>query len=139
MKASGAYKVTHSYEANVNLGSPIPRKRHLDEEFAQYKTRRRGACGAKSELDTYLDEDTEEDSEGFDVLAWWKSHNDKFPVLSTTTRDFLAIHLSTMASESAFSCGGRILGDTRSSLTPELLEALVCTKDWLFKAKRCGY
>ncbi|KAM0828082.1 hypothetical protein ACQ4PT_067784 [Festuca glaucescens] len=50
-------------------------------------------------------------------------------------RDFLAIPLSTVASESAFSCGGRILGDTRSSLTPEMLQALVCAKDWLFIPK----
>ena len=27
------------------------------------------------------------------------------------------------------------LGDHRSSLTPEMLEALVCAKDWLFMAK----
>ena len=50
-------------------------------------------------------------------------------------RDFLAIPLSTVASESAFSCGKRILGDTRSSLTPDMLQALVCAKDWLFKPK----
>ena len=50
-------------------------------------------------------------------------------------RDFLAIPLSTVSSESTFSCGGRILGDHRSSLTPEMLETLVCTKDWLFKTK----
>jgi hypothetical protein len=40
------------------------------------------------------------------------------------------------ASESAFSCDGRILGDTRSSLNPEMLEALVCAKDWLYKPKQ---
>lgn len=50
-------------------------------------------------------------------------------------RGFLAIPLSTVASESAFSCGVRLLGDHRSSLTPEMLEALVCSKDWLFKTK----
>ena len=50
-------------------------------------------------------------------------------------RDFLAIPLSTVPSESAFSLGGRILGKSRSSLTPEMLEALVCGKDWLFKEK----
>jgi len=50
-------------------------------------------------------------------------------------RDFLAIPLSTVSSESAFSLGGRILGDHRSSLAPEMLEALVCGKDWLYKTK----
>uniref|UniRef100_A0A8I7BA77 HAT C-terminal dimerisation domain-containing protein n=1 Tax=Hordeum vulgare subsp. vulgare TaxID=112509 RepID=A0A8I7BA77_HORVV len=50
-------------------------------------------------------------------------------------RDFLAIALSTVASEVAFSCGKRILGNSRSSLTPHMLEALVCAKDWLFIPK----
>jgi hypothetical protein len=50
-------------------------------------------------------------------------------------RDFLAIPLSAVSSESAFSCGGRILEDHRSLLNPEMLEALVCAKDWLFKTK----
>jgi hypothetical protein len=51
-------------------------------------------------------------------------------------RDFLAIPLSTIASELAFSCGGRILGDTRSSLNLEMFQALVCAKDWLYKPKQ---
>jgi hypothetical protein len=53
-------------------------------------------------------------------------------------RDFLAIPLSTVSSKSTFSLGGRILGKTRSSLTPEMLEALVCGKDWLFLEKDVG-
>jgi len=43
----------------------------------------------------------------------------------------LAIPISTVASESAFSTCGRILDDFRSSLTPFMVEALVCTQDWL--------
>jgi hypothetical protein len=43
----------------------------------------------------------------------------------------LAIPISSVASESAFSTGGRILDDFRSSLTPFMLESLVCTQDWL--------
>jgi hypothetical protein len=50
-------------------------------------------------------------------------------------RDFLAIPFSTVPSEQAFSLEGRILGESRSSLTPEMLEALVRRKDWLFNEK----
>jgi hypothetical protein len=50
-------------------------------------------------------------------------------------QDFLAIPLSTVSSESAFSLGGRILGERRSTLAPEMLEALVCVKDWQFMTK----
>jgi len=78
------------------------------------------------------------DNNSFDILVWWKTHAEKYPVLSTMARDFLAIPLSTVSSESAFSLGGRILGEARSSLTPEMLEALVCGKDWLFMEKDAG-
>jgi hypothetical protein len=53
------------------------------------------------------------------------------PVLAHMAQDILAIPISTVASESVFSTSGRILDDFRTSLTPFMLEALVCTQDWL--------
>lgn len=47
-------------------------------------------------------------------------------------RDFLAIPISTVASESSFSTGGRILTPHRSRLRPDTLEALMCVQDWLW-------
>jgi hypothetical protein len=134
-RKSSVDMIAPANEAFVNVGSLILGKRNLEEEFAQYKSRRRVARAPKFEIDAYLEEEIEEDNEDFDILAWWKGKSDKFPVLSTMARDFLSIPLSTVSSESAFSLGGRILGDHRSSLTPEMLEALVCGKDWLFKTK----
>jgi hypothetical protein len=52
-------------------------------------------------------------------------------MLLAMARDVLAISLSTVSSESAFSLGGWILSDNRSSMTPQALEVLVCCKDWL--------
>ncbi|KAM3233531.1 hypothetical protein P3L10_018890 [Capsicum annuum] len=46
-------------------------------------------------------------------------------------RDILAIPISSIASECAFSNGGRVLDSFRSSLTSKLVEALVCLQDWL--------
>ena len=125
-----------SHEANINVGSPVLGKRKLEEEFARYRSKRRAYTQPRSELDAYLDEDFIESLvESFDILAWWKSNAEKYPVLSAMARDFLAVPLSTVSSESAFSCGGRVLGDSRTSLKPNALEALVCGKDWLIKVR----
>ncbi|XP_025822266.1 zinc finger BED domain-containing protein RICESLEEPER 2-like [Panicum hallii] len=85
----------------------------------------------KSELDKYLAKETEETEMKIDLLVWWKASEQRFPILSRLARDVLAIPISSVASESAFSTSGRILDDFRISLTPFMLEALVCTQDWL--------
>ena len=46
----------------------------------------------------------------------------------------LAIPVSIVASESAFSTSGHILDDFRTSLTPFMVDALVCAQDWLRRA-----
>jgi hypothetical protein len=85
----------------------------------------------KSELEKYLAEETEDPESKMDILAWWKVNSSRFPILGHMARDVLVVPITTVASESAFSTGGRILDDFRTSLTPFMLEALVCTQDWL--------
>jgi hypothetical protein len=46
-------------------------------------------------------------------------------------RDVLAIPITSVVLESAFSTVGRIMDDFRTSLTPFMLEVLVCMQDWL--------
>ena len=97
-------------------------KRHLEAE---------DSIGVKSEVEKYLAESCEEDDDKFDVLSWWKNNSGKYRVLSLLARDLLAIPISTVASESTFSMGRRVLDPFRSSLSPKTMEALICTKDWI--------
>jgi hypothetical protein len=50
-------------------------------------------------------------------------------------RDILRISISVVASESTFSIGRRVVDQHRSSLKHDILEALVCTRDWLYGEK----
>ena len=47
------------------------------------------------------------------------------------TQDILAVPVFTVALESTFSIGGRVLDLFWSCLTPKVVEALICTQDWL--------
>ncbi|CAF1953263.1 unnamed protein product [Brassica oleracea] len=69
-----------------------------------------------SELDIYLLEKSvprEDNGLGlnYDVLSWWKRNSSKYPILSEFARDVLAIQVSSVASESAFT--------------------LVCSQQWI--------
>ncbi|KAK8918950.1 hypothetical protein KSP39_PZI021474 [Platanthera zijinensis] len=86
-----------------------------------------------SELEMYLTETRIKKvvGESFDILNWWKTNSTRFPVMSLMARDVLAIPVTTVASESAFSTGGRVLDQFRSSLSPKVVEGLICAQDWL--------
>ncbi|KAL2904376.1 putative AC transposase, partial [Bienertia sinuspersici] len=55
-----------------------------------------------------------------------------YPTLALMTRDILAIPITSIAYESAFSAGGRILNKLRSSLSPKNVEILVTMGSWSF-------
>ena len=96
-----------------------------------------GEVESKCELDIYHKDSVQvTKSEDFDILKWWKVNSSRFPILSQLARDVLVISISTVASESAFSTGGRVLDPYRSSLTSKVVEGLICPQDWLRSAKR---
>ncbi|KAL0294926.1 UNVERIFIED_CONTAM: Zinc finger BED domain-containing protein RICESLEEPER 2 [Sesamum radiatum] len=102
----------------------------MQERFQKFKTGGKSDV-VKSELDKYLGEDLEVFQKEFDILNWWKVNSHRFPILSKIASDILAVPVSTVALESAFSTGGRVLDAFRSSLSPKIVQALICAQDWL--------
>ncbi|XP_076905372.1 zinc finger BED domain-containing protein RICESLEEPER 2-like [Bidens hawaiensis] len=89
-----------------------------------------------AELDNYLKENLLPDEVELDLLLWWKTNGGKYPTLQRMAKDVLAIPVSTVASESAFSTSGRLISPHRSRLHPKTLEALMCAQSWLLNEIR---
>ncbi|XP_010473014.1 PREDICTED: zinc finger BED domain-containing protein RICESLEEPER 2-like [Camelina sativa] len=89
-----------------------------------------GVDDGRDELDVYLNEKVENPrtivGSEWDVLSWWRLNSGRYPVLSEIARDVLAMQVSSVASESAFSTSGRVIEPHRSYLTHYMVEALIC-------------
>ena len=99
------------------------------------KGKRQVGPSSRCDLSKYLDTDyrsylSPNEVKNIDIMKWWKSHEFTFPMLSKMARDLLIPPMSTVASESSFSIDANIIGDKRTTLTTEMLETLICLKDW---------
>jgi hypothetical protein len=84
----------------------------------------------KSELDLYLAEPVKKLNENVDILDYWSKSAARYPQLARMARDILAIPVSSVASESAFSLSKKVITPSRSSLSPKTVEGLMCLQDW---------
>ncbi|KAG6496195.1 hypothetical protein ZIOFF_044043 [Zingiber officinale] len=107
---------------------PIKLNYHL--KMAQLRKAQKQA-EITNEVDKYFSDPFVKWSSSFDILEWWKGNTTTFPVLSKIAKDIFSIPSSTVASENAFSLGRRVVDPFRASLHPKMVEALVCTTDWL--------
>ncbi|XLR22526.1 hypothetical protein S83_050426 [Arachis hypogaea] len=99
--------------------------------------KKKANADSKSDVEKYLAEDPVDiEYENFDILAWWKLNGSKYRILYPIARDIFGIPVSTVASESCFSTGGRVVDLYRSSLSPKMAEALICTQSWLYPSKQ---
>ncbi|BBG99504.1 hypothetical protein Prudu_009216 [Prunus dulcis] len=83
------------------------------------------------EVDRYLLDQLESIDDEFDILGWWRINKLKYPTLASIAKDVLAIPTSIIASESYFSTSGRVIDSFRSSLSPKMVEALICSQIWI--------
>jgi len=103
---------------------------NCQDRYAAHKKTKKRRVNLKSELDHYLEEDVMPDIKQFDILDFWKK-DFKYPTLRMIARDVLFIPVSTVASESAFSMGGRVVSQHRSRLHAKTVEALMCLQNWM--------
>jgi hypothetical protein len=90
-----------------------------------------GLSSLETELSSYLDSDTlQKFDDDFNILNWWHEHKLSYHVLSILARDIISVSISTISSESAFSLCGRIFEERQRRLAPEMVEMLLCIKDW---------
>ena len=82
-------------------------------------------------MEIYLAYGREKRDQTFDLLGWWKSNSVKLPILSKVAMHILAMPISTVASDSTFSNGGRVIDKYRSSLNTDTAKALICVQDWI--------
>ncbi|KAH9723471.1 BED-type domain-containing protein [Citrus sinensis] len=118
--------------------SSNPNKYWDVDEFETFRSRNKRVKVTKSELDRYLDDELLDTIPNFDILAFWKMHTGQYPILGELAKDILAIPVSTVVSESAFSTGGRFLSPHRSRLHPNTLESLMCAQNWIWASSRGG-
>ncbi|KAF7147288.1 hypothetical protein RHSIM_Rhsim03G0102300 [Rhododendron simsii] len=95
----------------------------------------------KSDLDIYLEESVyicasqaqgeEVLDSNFDALEWWKANTLKYHILSKMACDILSNPITSVASESTFSVGGRVIDPYRASLATETVEMLLCGGDYV--------
>ncbi|XP_013624692.1 PREDICTED: zinc finger BED domain-containing protein RICESLEEPER 2-like [Brassica oleracea var. oleracea] len=86
-----------------------------------------GFQDASTELELYLKEKVEIPKPNplgipFDVLGWSRINSSKYPTSAAIAKDVLAMQVSSVASESAFSTSNRILDLSRSCLTHYMIE-----------------
>ena len=91
----------------------------------------------KSELDLYLAETPLEPKffPKLDILSYWKDRQERYPNLCKLACEVLSIPITTVASESAFSIGVRVLNKYRTSLLPSNVQALILTQNWINNIK----
>nr|XP_023928517.1 uncharacterized protein LOC112039836 [Quercus suber] len=88
--------------------------------------------GCSNEMEKYLTENCNGRKDvNFEILEWWGDNCSRYQVLSKVAKDVLAVLVSTVASKSTFSTGDHIVDPLRSSLSPLVVQNLVCSQNWL--------
>ncbi|KAL4582630.1 hypothetical protein LXL04_007187 [Taraxacum kok-saghyz] len=117
-------------ESTDGIGSGV----HTNEAWEEFDSfdYEYGISTKKSELELYLEEPRMPRLTELNILDYWRGQQARYPDLTAMARDILTIPVSTVASESAFSVGAKVIDKYRTALKSDITEAIICTKDWIF-------
>lgn len=107
-------------ENENNEEEPVPKKSRFD---SFKKKTNDNNDKFETEIDKYIQFAEMADDE--DLLEWWSSRKNVFPLLSKVARKILAVPSSNTSSERNFSSAGRIMEPRRNALAPENLNELL--------------
>ncbi|KAL0342735.1 UNVERIFIED_CONTAM: putative AC transposase [Sesamum calycinum] len=132
---SGKIEMENDYSLSEDSSSVGPKNskksdsKSRNEEFDQYVFREKKPITIR----LYFGETLVDRNQFLDlnVLDYWRGSSARYPELALMARDVLSIPIATVAFESAFSHGGRIIGKFCSSILPTNAEAILCGRDWL--------
>ncbi|XP_021739123.1 zinc finger BED domain-containing protein RICESLEEPER 1-like [Chenopodium quinoa] len=130
-----AYASSHSSSSNVIPTANASNANEASDDFMMdfdSFSMEQSNVAIKSEVDMYYEEPLIPRGTNLDILSYWRTCSVRYPILAKIARDVLAVPVSTVASESAFSTGSRVLDCYRSALKSETVEAIIYLRDWDF-------
>lgn len=130
----------HYLGQRLNSTSSPPRKRvkisSIDDSIDELVNPGRAAT-AKKDLDEfdhwmlYEPNYQKDDAQVIDPIAYWLRLSSRYPHLSKFAIDVLSIPASSCECERMFSETGDLLEPRRRHMSPQLISAITCVRNWL--------
>uniref|UniRef100_A0A1A8LDQ2 BED-type domain-containing protein n=1 Tax=Nothobranchius pienaari TaxID=704102 RepID=A0A1A8LDQ2_9TELE len=114
--------------SSAAAAGPAPKRRAL-EEFEKAWENVSEESEDADEVQFYLSLNPTMEADGRDLLSWWKQHETTLPLLARLARMVFSVPASRSSSERAFSAAGRAIGERRTGLAPETVDAILFLHD----------
>ncbi|KAK2663025.1 hypothetical protein Ddye_001599 [Dipteronia dyeriana] len=102
--------MSYCFAILYGVGSREPMTTNIKDALVElYIVEKQNNVRGRNKVERYLLEPVERKHPNFDVLTWWNVNSAHYPISVLIAKDVFAMSISTVASKSAFSGGGRVL------------------------------